>query len=477
METKMLVDNKELKLKKNTSVTIIKENTDENKKWFQVHFSTGGKEYDGFVRNTALVMKNKESIAAIILGEATWKTVRAKASEKKPLTIGGTKVKVASGTKVELLGEVSVGTVKWYRISFSYKGKKVTGYIKPKFVSITERERVVKIYGLSEAEFEEEMTKQGIPELYKQYLRSLHEQYPFWQFRVFNTGLKWDEAVKQESKTGRSLISNSKSEAWKSKEPDAYDKETGTWKVFDGSTWVAASKEAVAYYMDPRNFLNERTIYQFELQAYQPEYQTAQEVDQILSNTPFAGKSFTYTDPVLGRSAKMTYTSAFIAAGAASKVSPLHLATRTKQEVVTSATTTSIAVTGTNKTYPGIYNFYNIGAFSGANPALNGLKWASEGDTYMRPWTDPYRSIVGGAVYIGSGYINRGQDTVYLEKFNVTETDRYTHQYMTNVEAAYSEAIKIQKAYTECDLLTKTPLVFRIPYYEDMPAEVCQAPK
>lgn len=68
-----------------------------------------------------------------------------------------------------------------------------------------------------------------------------------------------------------------------------------------------------------------------------------------------------------------------------------------KQEVVTSATTTSIAVTGTNSSYPGIFNFYNIGATSGSNPAVNGLKWASSGTTYLRPWTDRYRSIVGGA--------------------------------------------------------------------------------
>ena len=122
-----------------------------------------------------------------------------------------------------------------------------------------------------------------------------------------------------------------------------------------------------------------------------------------------------------------------------------------KQEVVTSATTTSIAVTGTNSSYPGIFNFYNIGATSGSNPAVNGLKWASSGTTYLRPWTDRYRSIVGGAQYIGQSYIQKGQNTGYLEKFNLTANSRYSHQYMTNVEAAYSEAIKTKKCVCRTD--------------------------
>jgi beta-N-acetylglucosaminidase len=208
---------------------------------------------------------------------------------------------------------------------------------------------------------------------------------------------------------------------------------------------------------------------------YQSQYQTKDGVNSILSNTPFYGKSFSYTDTTSGSKASMKYATVFMKAAKISGVSPYHLASRVKQEVVTSATTTSIAVTGTNSQYPGIYNFYNIGASSGSNPAVNGLKWASKGDTYLRPWTDPYRSIVGGAQYIGSSYINKGQNTGYLQKFNVTSYQRYDHQYMTNVEAAYSEAIKTRQAYSST--MDKTPIVFSIPVYENMPASQCAAPK
>ena len=167
----------------------------------------------------------------------------------------------------------------------------------------------------------------------------------------------------------------------------------------------------------------------------------------------------------------MYYVDAFMDAAKNSKASPYHLASRVKQEVVTSATTTSSAVSGTVSTYPGIYNFYNIGATSSSTPVLNGLKWASNktAGTYLRPWTDPYRSIVGGAQYISSGYIAKGQNTCYLEKFNVTSYKRYEHQYMTNVEAAYEEAIKTKKAYA--GMMDESPLVFSIPVYENMPAD------
>ena len=466
------------KLKKGTSVTVIGDKQAAGRKWFYVEYgAVSGSTEKGYIKASNISLKNEDPLSAKTVNIKSTKALRAKADVKKALKVGGKVVRVPDSASVKFISEKYVGSAKWYYISYQFDATAVNGYIKPKFVQLEKRKRTVKIYALSEAEFEEEMNKQGIPDIYKQYLRALHEAYPFWEFRLYDTGLDWATALAAESKVGRNLISNAKSRAWKSTDPAAYDAATDTWKVFDGSTWVAASKEAVAYYMDPRNFLNERTIYQFELQAYEPEYQTRDAVNKILNNTPFYGADFTYTDPVTGLEAKMSYVDAFIAAAENSSVSPLHLASRAKQEVVTSATTVSGAISGNDSTYPGIYNFYNIGSTSGKNAVVNGLKWASDGDTYMRPWTDPYLSIVGGALYIGSKYISRGQDTVYLEKFNVTETDRYNHQYMTNVEAAYAESIKIQKAYSESGLLQKTPIVFKIPYYSGMPAEVCAAPQ
>lgn len=479
--TRKLISSKEVTIPKATAVTIVGEKKvtvdEKDTKWFKVSFPVGKKKYKGFIKNTYVELVNITDATAKIIDRPTDTKLRIKPEETNKVKSGKVYVTVKDGDQVSVLSEQKVGKKKWYQISLTFNKKKVKGYILAKYAQLIKRKREVKIYALSEAQFEEEMKKQKVPNEYKQYLRVLHYEYPFWEFRMYETGLDWDTVIKNESVVGRNLIPNSKSEAWKSKDPKAYNSKTGKWKVFDGSTWVAASSEAISYYMDPRNFLNERTVYQFEMQEYQKEFQTKSGVEKVLANTPFSGKKFSYTDPVTGKSAKMTYANAFITAAENSKVSPIHLASRVKQEVVTSATTTSGAVTGDNKTYPGIYNFYNIGATSGKNPMLNGLKWASEGTDYLRPWTDQYRSIVGGSLYIGSKYINVGQNTVYLEKFNVTATSRYTHQYMTNVEAAASEAAKIKKAYEESGLLEKTPLVFSIPVYKNMPAEPCAAPK
>lgn len=46
---------------------------------------------------------------------------------------------------------------------------------------------------------------------------------------------------------------------------------------------------------------------------------------------------------------------------------------------------------------------------------------------------------------------------------------------MTNVEAAYSEAIKTKTAYAET--MNATPIIFSIPVYNNMPAAACAAPQ
>lgn len=472
------VSKKVVQLTKKKKVTIVGETLKKGKKWFKVKFTYKKKTRTGYIRNIYVKMTLKKKANASIYNLKSAAKVHTKAGAKAPYKkISGKVVKAKKGSTVKIGKEKMSGKVKWYKIYFTYNGKTVSGYVSSKFVKLakTKKTTKVKVTAMSDAEFEKYMTSQGFPDSYKVNLRVLHQKYPYWQFVAYRSGINWNDAVAAECKLGVNLISNSKSEAWKSKEAGAYDAATGKWTVFDGTTWVAASKAAISYYMDPRNFMNERNIFMFESLEYQSQYQVSSGINTILKNTPFYGKSFSYKDVDTGASKTMTYSNVFLAAAKSSGVSPYHLASRVKQEVVTSATTTSIAVTGTNSTYPGIYNFYNIGATSSSNPALNGLKWANSGTTYLRPWTDPYRSIVGGAQYIGEKYINRGQNTGYLQKFNLTANGRYEHQYMTNVEAAYSEAIKTKNAYA--GTMDSSPLVFSIPIYENMPASVCVAPQ
>lgn len=84
----------------------------------------------------------------------------------------------------------------------------------------------VAVVAMSDAQFEQAMKNEGFPESYKQSLRALHSAYPYWQFKAYKTGLDWNTAVTEESKTGVNLISNARAKAWKSTEKDAYDAST-----------------------------------------------------------------------------------------------------------------------------------------------------------------------------------------------------------------------------------------------------------
>jgi len=131
-----------------------------------------------------------------------------------------------------------------------------------------------------------------------------------------------------------------------------------------------------------------------------------------------------------------------------------------------------------------LYNFYNIGAYHSTQAGgaiANGLKYARYGsstddalnDASLIPWDNRYNAIVGGAYIIGNSYIHRGQNTIYLQKFNMTSYYTYSHQYMANVAAPSSEGKKTAQAYTEA---TDSPIVFSIPVYHNMPRQACPEP-
>lgn len=450
--------------------------------WYKLKFTYNKKKRSGYLPTGAVKLICKTPAAAQIYHVGSSLAVRKTASSKKNTyyTINQKKVRVLKGQAVKIIQEKTTGGVKWFRISFTYKKQTKTGYVPAKYVKLVKEKKVTKeaVKAMSDAEFEKYMKEQEFPESYKPALRNLHRIYPYWQFVAYHTTMSWQEALEGESKElGNNLLPVSYGTEWKSQEDGAYDPITGAYTVFDGSTWVAASKKAIAYYMDPRNFLTGEGIFQFELLDFQPAYQVSSGVESILKGTPFrAGKSFAYMEGSQERN--ITYTNAFMEAAKLSGVSPYHLASRVRQEVVTGMDSTTIAITGTTPEYPGIYNFYNIGAVSGKNPALNGLLFAQGGPsgqtTYLRPWDNRYKAIAGGASFIGSNYITKGQNTGYLQKFNVTAKNMYFHQYMTNVQAAYSESISTKRAYGSS--LDATPLVFSIPVYPGMPVSSCPKP-
>lgn len=308
----------------------------------------------------------------------------------------------------------------------------------------------------------------AFPESYKPYLRELHEKYPQWTFIPFETGLDWDEVIDNELGTKNLVSSSASSENLKSKESGHYNQETGKYTQMDAG-FVVANRLAVEYYMDPRNFLNEEGIFQFEELTFNSSV-TIEDIETVLKGSFMADKKVTYYNAKgeLKKGSKK-YSELIYEAGETYNVNPCYLASKIRNEVGADG---SGSVSGTNENYPGIYNFYNIGATDGVGAIERGLKWASEGKTYQRPWNTPGKSIKGGAEYIVEKYIAVGQHTGYLQKFNVnpdnTAHKLYTHQYMTNLTGACSQGYTSYTAYAKNGSLYQSKS-FSIPIYENMP--------
>lgn len=398
--------------------------------------------------------------AANMMGSCTADVLNVRSGAGTGYSKTGT---VSYGDSLTILSETTDSSgAKWYKISCG----NVTGYVSAAYVQLTSSGS----QGSSDADFESYMTKQGFPESYKPYLRKLHEQHPKWIFTAQKLGVDWNTALKEECVVGRNLVHSSALASWKSMEKGAYDFNGGYWYGLDGS-WVAASKEIIMYYMDPRNFLNDTYIFMFENQSYDPSYQTESGVKTILADTFMSGS---YTCPDTKK--KYTYSQTFMDAAKKSGVSPYHLASRCRNEQGVNGASQSL---GTVKGYENYFNFFDIQAYatSTMTAAEMGCKYAkTTNPTYLLPWTNQYKSIVGGSIFLGTGYITKGQDTLYLQKFDMVDGGNglYYHQYMTCVFGQANEAISLKNAYSQ-DILNSA-MEFKIPVYNNMPDKLCPKP-
>jgi len=522
---------------------------------------------------------------------------------------------LSTNTQVTILGSVTGNDgYTWYQVS-SASGN---GYIRSDFVNLSVT------YSADDSDFESYLEKQGFPESYKNDLRGLHQKYPEWVFIAQKTGLDWNTAVSEESKIGRNLVYTTQPSSWKSIEEGGFDWGNNYWPGYDGTTWVAASKEIISHYMDPRNFLTDPYIFQFQQQCYDPEKQTKDGLYNMVkgtflekavgsagtgnssygpgysvSNGSFSDGSNTYgPNPssgintsggsdngqakssssdgnvdFIGPSAALenivtslfggfasfadwskndsgwfwinddgsvnangwfwldgnkdgvyecyyfnsqgvmasnttiegytvnssgqwivdgkvqtkgssgnggtsdrqtTYADLIMEAAEESHVSPYVLAAMIIQEQGTDGS--SPMISGSNSEYYGYYNFYNIAAYEhdGMSAVQAGLRYASETGNGYRPWNTVEKGIVGGAVAYGANFVDSGQDTFYLKKFNVQGSNPYTHQFMTNVIAAAQEGAKLSSAYS--DEIKNSALIFRIPVFNNMPETPCELP-
>ncbi len=354
----------------------------------------------------------------------------------------------------------------WYKVSFVRNNVTYTGYVSARFVIVKTPDA-----GLLE----------NVPEEYKSYIEQLLALHPEWNFVVYDTGIEWNSLFSTGAQCafGTNVVHSSYPLSYRSTQSGAYNWRSDVWYNPDNETgWYQANSQLIAYYMDPRNFLNEQHIFMFEALSYDEKTQTLDGVKKILAGSFMDDVEITNTTDK-----KILYAEAYINAGQIADVSPYHLASRTVQEVGKNG---SGSTSGTYKAkdgtdYSGFYNFYNIGATASSDPIGNGLKYATgststntQKERYLLPWNSQYKAIVGGAKWIGYGYINNNQDTLYYQKFNVVNKV-WTHQYMANVMAPASESVTIKNAYSNLGILDNS-FTFIIPYYRNMPAEACAPP-
>ena len=345
----------------------------------------------------------------------------------------------------------------WYRVAYEDELEIVKGYLPQTNVACVDLDfaawqenyvRSVAMFGSTGRSVSYEDVE-AFPKSYRSALKKLKEKHPNWIFVKMNTNIEWKELVK--SQVGeRSLIwASTSKESWKN----------GMYS----SQWAYASEGILKYYLDPRNWLKQEDIFQFELLGYYSQYHTVSAVKSILAGSFMANATI--------ENGK-TYAKTFVELGKETGVSPFLMAARVRQEQGTNGK--SALISGTYKGYEGYYNYYNIGASGTTDKEVivSGLKKAkAEG------WNSRYKSLKGGAEFLGKSYIKAGQDTLYLQKFDVD--NRYNgvfwHQYMQNIQAPYTEGSKVYHAYNSAGLLNQA-FVFRIPVYNNMPSSAVSLP-
>ena len=320
------------------------------------------------------------------------------------LITGVTDGVLVAGTKVDVIstdGESGHGCKNaWYKVRYN----DLEGYI------CSSDQAVIDIADVDlNGDFEKEMLSKGFGESYLPYLKALHEKHPNWIFKADITGLDFESSVDAESYGEISLVGGS-DESLRSKEFPYY--QNGTYMEIEPGFYVA-SRDTVSYYLDPRNFLSEEYVFMFEDVKYNSSTQTESAVRGVTSGT------FLNTNE---------YINLIMKAASTHNVNPVYIASRIRQE---KGTTDSISTTGgsftfsvdnsclnnlgyasnpnswnalnscgNGKTYSGIYNYFNIGAYSSyQSPQIRGLIWANGGfdasvTSYLRHFNSKKKSIM-----------------------------------------------------------------------------------
>lgn len=278
---------------------------------------------------------------------------------------------------------------------------------------------------------------------FKEKIKSLQAQYPNWTFKVLYTDLNWSDVIANEyvgHSTGpRNMI-------------QATSNYQGAWICpicsYTNGLWRCASQAAIEYMMDPRNSLNSSDIFQFE-------ELTINGCDINAINSMINGTFLQGHGNEIANSANNT------------GINPYYIVARLIQEQGRNGSATSSGASG-------YYNPFNIGATGNSDAEVieNAINYARN-----KGWNTLEKGITGGINFIASSYIKQGQNTLYLQKFDVENNYNglYWHQYMQNLMAAQSEGTTLRNTYSSTNSISSSH-TFVIPLYKNMPGTACSRP-
>ena len=372
----------------------------------------------------------------------------------------GNKISCGASVKINSIKEGS-GTCGYYYNITNTKNNQ-SGWVCGYYVNTTKLSSTAQNYYKNNEDlndYYDSLRDLGFPDSYLPYLAEIHARHPKWVFTAEKINLNFDDVVFYESYNDRSLLEGGAFDVnYFSMDLNTYDILND--KFYDCDTedgWYNASTEAIAFYLDPRNYLNEKYIFAFENLFYNSIH-TESMVSKIMSGMgfwPTVYKGFSsnvYTD-VINSSRE-------------NDISAIHIASRIKQEISgisTSDPRLGGSFTYNNKNYSGYYNFFNIKVY-GENKIVNGMIYAMNNG-----WDNPTSAIYGGSAFIRGEYVGINQDNVYYEKFDVSTNDgNYTHQFQQNLAAVMQETNISYNSYVDFGNYLDNAINFTIPVYNNM---------
>ena len=357
----------------------------------------------------------------------------------------------------------------WYKIIVDG----AEAYICSNYLKVTVIEEPKEDNTEAKTECEKQMKEKGFPSSYWNGLCTMKLAHPNWNFEAEtkdNNGnvIDFNASVNAFGCGSSTISSNSRS--------DFID--TTCTKKFD-SGYSAASREAIRYYLDPRNFLNEKSVFMFE--NYKTNSTISADDYKKAATKAFNNNFLIQQIPALTEFIKTSSLNI--------GVSQMAITSRIKQELgsgkLTSGTysgqlyscvsgnyTTRYGTTYNGKSLDNYYNFFNIAAYDGSNVTQKALiyalnhGWGGTGNMDA----DRQTAMNGGTDFINRNYVGVGQDTAYYQKFNIFPDNpekRYLHPYMTNVKAPEGEASIMYNAYKAVGML-ESAFNFIIPVYANM---------